>query len=163
MSEDPSNPVTMYPSTPLALPRSEHNTRAHGDDRAIEIGRKYRALSVVLAAHRPASYSDLACSQWLDAAFELLDDLAVDVLEQAALEAGNKCRWPSDIVPTIREHANAIIAARDRQRRLAAPLQVVEGWQGMPRTWWRPSPEEMQAAKEEDRALWQAGHQGLAS
>lgn len=85
------------------------------------------------------------------------------MLEIAAREAGKVCRHPAEIVPAIHKQATEIIAARDRERLLAAPMQAVEGWQDMPRTWWQPSPEEMQAAKEEDLALWQAGHQDLAS
>lgn len=99
---------------------------------------------------------------WLDAAFELTADICVDVLELAAREAGKTCRHPAAIVPTIHERAAEIIAARDRQRRLATPLQLVEGWQGVPGTWWKPTVEELEAAKRElvERQGRQAGTRG---
>lgn len=161
MSEDPSNPVALHRShTGLTSQSTDFDAKAYRRDRATTIARTYRALSLAITIARPASYTDAACKAWLEAAFEFVADLPVEVLELAALEAGNVCRHPAQIVPTIREKATAIIAARDRQRRLAAPLRAIEGWPDSPRTWWRPSPEELEAAKQEMKASTEGAWSG---
>ncbi|WP_298169321.1 hypothetical protein [Novosphingobium sp.] len=133
MSEDPCNPVVLRPSnSDLTSQSSDFDASEYRRERATTIARIYRALSLALTVARPASYGDAACKAWLEAAFEFVADLPVDVLEIAAREAGKVCRHPAQIVPTIHEQAAEIIAARDRQRRLAAPVQLAEGWGAEP-------------------------------
>jgi hypothetical protein len=151
----------MEPGQALALAQTTLPASAQNDglawqrDRAEDIARRYRALSRAFSVIRPASFSDAAVGDWLDAAVELTEDIELTVLEAAAREAANTCQYHSKILPTIRERAAEVIAARERSRRLAAPLLPFEGWGAEPLP---PklhlSPEEVAEIKAAAAAMW---------
>lgn len=152
--KDPGQALAVGQTTsPASAPK---NGLAWQRDQAEDIARRYKALSLALTPVRPASFSDAAIGDWLDAAVDLTADIQLDVLELAAHEAGNICRYHSHVVPTIRERATEIIAVRDRQRRLAAPMPMFEGFGN------EPLPPKLHltqaeagAIKQEARARWE--------
>ncbi len=142
------------------LPASAQNDGlAWQRDRAEDIARRYRALSRAFSVIRPASFSDAAVGDWLDAAVELTEDIELTVLEVAAREAANTCQYHSKILPAIRERAAEIIAARERERRLAVPLLPFEGWGGTlpPKRKWTQA--EVDECKQAGRDMWERERQ----
>lgn len=156
--KDPGQALALGQTT---LPASAPNGGlAWQRDQAEDIARRYKALSLALTVTRPASFSDAVVGDWLDAAVDLTADIQLDVLELAAREAGKSCRHPSQIVPTMHERAGEIVAARDRQRRLAAPMPTFEGFgdeQRPPKRQW--SREEIEECKQAGRAMWEREQQ----